>query len=179
MTKGHQVVEIVSLQFRQCLEFVGHCDLVVHLEIEAGVPCRLGFVTVSPTYLAGVSVAFEYLMPNALWIEALQSVSAIVRIRRRQSILAGTQTGLIYMRVDRPPELIAQLADSTATFRNASDVVDLFSIDHPADVSLKKSGNTITGRSCLATNRVRFLPRYRLIRIWLGRLQPVGTGSCF
>ena len=59
MTERDQVFDLVTLRFRQCLEFIGNGNLVMNLKVEARIARRFCLFAVAAAGLTRVIVPLE------------------------------------------------------------------------------------------------------------------------
>lgn len=137
MAEGDQVFNVVALRLGHCRQFVGNGNLVMDLEVKAGIARSFGFCPISATSLAGVAISLEYPLTETLGVEALERIAAIIRVVRSQSILAWTQRGVINVGIDGPTMLISQLPHSATGLRDSPHIVDLLAIHDIPDIRVE------------------------------------------
>jgi hypothetical protein len=77
--------------------------------------------------------------------------------------------------VDRPTELIPQLANTPSAFGDLGHIVDLFSVYHFANIGFEKRRDPVACRPWASPNGIGLFPDHCSVLVGLDRLEPVSA----
>src|SRR5947209_7782553 len=98
---------------------------MVDLQVEPRIACGKRLLTIPLAHLTRVVVPLENSLTKVFRVESLRCFTSILGVGREQSVLARLELRFVYIGVDGPPELVAQLPYAAAALSDFAHVVNL------------------------------------------------------
>ena len=176
MAVGREVRKLVQFVDGQRVELVRDRVQMMYLKIEPSIACQLSLGTVSTALRASITVTLEHTLTKTLGVQPLPCVALVLLVCRNEPVVPWLQVSRIKVRLDRPPILVSQLADSSTSLFDSCHVIQIGSSNDFADVCFEQPPYAITRRAVVTPNRVEKLPPSGHPTVGVDRGQSVHPG---